>query len=115
MAGPSGETWVNLTGNPALAKAGSGDVLSGIIGAALARNTTRHQQKPGTTQPGKTSAFLNNLNVAAAVYLHGLTADIVRDMLHENTVLASDILENLTEAFRDCDQQTERELFYVQK
>jgi NAD(P)H-hydrate epimerase len=36
--GQSGEVWVNLTGNPALAKGGSGDVLSGMIGATLARH-----------------------------------------------------------------------------
>ncbi len=38
VAGLSGETWINMTGNPALAKGGSGDVLSGITGAALARH-----------------------------------------------------------------------------
>src|SRR5262249_34100772 len=39
VAGVSGETWVNMTGNPAMVKGGSGDVLSGIAGAALARQT----------------------------------------------------------------------------
>jgi NAD(P)H-hydrate repair Nnr-like enzyme with NAD(P)H-hydrate dehydratase domain len=53
--------------------------------------------------------------VAAAVYLHGLTADIVRDTLHENTVLASDLLDDLTEAFRNCDLQMDRGLFYLHK
>lgn len=36
-------------------------------------------------------------------------------MLHENTVIATDLLENLTEAFRDCDLQRDRELFYLRK
>ena len=107
VAGASGETWINMTGNPALAKGGSGDVLSGIIGAALARQRGAAEKT--------SAAFLQDACAAASVYLHGLTADLVRDMLHENTVIASDLLENLTEAFRDCDLQRDRELFYLQK
>jgi NAD(P)H-hydrate epimerase len=103
IAGASGETWINMTGGPALAKGGSGDVLSGIIGAAVARHA------------GKPSALLNDVSVAAAVYLHGLAGDLARDLLHENSVLASDLLETLAEAFRDCDQQVDRGLFYLHK
>jgi len=116
VAGASGETWLNMTGNSALAKAGSGDVLSGMIAAALARhrvNPAEDHHLPGNS--GQASAFLNDINVAAAAYLHGLAADIVRDILHENTVLATDLLENLTEAFRDCDLQMDRSLFYLRK
>ncbi len=103
VAGASGETWINMTGGPALAKGGAGDVLSGIIGAALARHA------------GKRPALLNDVPVAAAVYLHGLAGDLARDLLHENTVLASDLLETLAEAFRDCEQQADRGLFYLRK
>jgi ADP-dependent NAD(P)H-hydrate dehydratase / NAD(P)H-hydrate epimerase len=134
VAGVSGETWLNMTGNSALAKAGSGDLLSGMIGAALARHTGNRRfagggriaseldtQAKGAEEQhlkgnsGKTSAFLRDINVAAAVYLHGLAADIVRDTLHENTVLASDLLEELSEAFRSSDLQVDRGLFYLQK
>jgi NAD(P)H-hydrate epimerase len=119
IADASGETWINMTGNPALAKGGSGDVLSGIIGAALARNKADSQEllarKEKALEGRNVFVFLQDLCVAAAVHLHGLTADIVRDMLHENTVIATDLLENLTEAFRDCDLQRDRELFYLQK
>lgn len=111
VAGASGETWINMTGNAALAKGGSGDVLSGIVGAALAR----HRGAAEKTGAQLSAAFLQDVCGAASVYLHGLTADLVRDMLHENTVIASDLLENLTEAFRDCDLQRDRELFYLQK
>jgi hydroxyethylthiazole kinase-like uncharacterized protein yjeF len=131
VAGESGETWLNMTGNSALAKARSGNVLSGMIGAALARHAgSQHSiaerasvseldsRTKGTKElgnSGKASAFLHDVNVAAAVYLHGLAADIVRDALHENTALATDLLEGLTEAFRGCDLQMDRGLFYLQK
>jgi len=143
VAGVSGETWLNMTGNSALAKGGSGDVLSGMIGAALTRqgvsrvsgtlaesfsssseaaSTSELDSRVEGTEDqrfqcdfGKASAFLKDINVAAAVYLHGLTADIVRDLLHENTMLATDLLEGLAEAFREGDLQMDRGLFYLHK
>jgi NAD(P)H-hydrate epimerase len=107
VAGLSGATWINLTGNPAMAKGGSGDVLSGIIAAALARH-------PSSTQEMKPVDFLKELRVAAAVHLHGLAGDFACDLLHENTVLATDLIDNLAEAFRDGELQMDRELFYLQ-
>lgn len=111
IAGASGETWMNMTGNPALAKGGSGDVLCGLIGAVLAR---RHESATPTGPPQEL-AFLRDLNVAAAVHLHGLAGDLVRDALHEHTVLATDVLDGLARAFRDCEAQAEQALFYLQK
>jgi ADP-dependent NAD(P)H-hydrate dehydratase / NAD(P)H-hydrate epimerase len=105
VVGPSGETWINMSGNPALAKGGSGDVLSGIIGAALARRR----------EPAESSSSLRNLSVAAAVHLHGLAGDIARDELHQNTVLATDVIASLAEAFHHCELQREQGLFYLQK
>lgn len=102
VAGASGQTWINMTGNPAMAKGGSGDVLSGIIGAALAR---RREQ---------TWDSLPELCVAGAVYLHGLAGDLARDLLHENSVIATDLLDSLAQAFHDCESQAEHELFYLQ-
>ncbi|HEY6251205.1 MAG TPA: NAD(P)H-hydrate dehydratase [Candidatus Angelobacter sp.] len=110
VAGNSGEIWVNMTGNAAMAKGGSGDVLSGIIGAALARQAQQLQ-----LNSARASASLKDVSVAAAVHLHGLTGDFARDMLHENTVLATNLLEQLAEAFRDCELQMDRGLFYLQK
>jgi hydroxyethylthiazole kinase-like uncharacterized protein yjeF len=148
VAGASGETWINMSGNPALAKGGSGDVLSGMIGAALARQAAssapsqevpapelqsprswmheiygtdsiekarkyRAQQLESNTAKG--SAFLKDVRVAAAVHLHGMAGDMARDELHENTVIARDVMDNLSEAFHECELQTERGLFYLQK
>jgi NAD(P)H-hydrate epimerase len=131
VAGVSGETWINMTGNSALAKVGSDNVLSGMIAAALARHAGSQlpmAERPSASEldskeedaeeqgnSGIASAFLNDIKVAAAVYLHGLTADIVRDTLHENTVLATDLLEGLAEAFRGVDLQMDRGLFHLQK
>jgi len=111
VAGVSGEMWINMSGNPALAKGGSGDVLSGIIGAALGRRVA-HQAVDASA---KVASYLKDVSVAAGVHLHGLAADFARDALHENTVLATDVLGNLSEAFRNCELQAERGLFYLQK
>lgn len=109
IAGVSGETWINMTGNPAMAKGGSGDVLSGMIGAALAR------KRIAPRESDLTSDFLKDVSVAAAVYLHGLAGDFARDQLHENTVLATDLLDQMAAAFRECDRQVDASLFYLQK
>jgi NAD(P)H-hydrate epimerase len=110
----SGETWINMSGNPALAKGGSGDVLSGMIGAALARHAEPQAETAGGRKLHST-ASLKDRNVAAAVYLHGLTADIARNKLHENSVLASDVLGNLWKGFRECERQKSQDLFYLQR
>jgi NAD(P)H-hydrate epimerase len=103
VAGSSGETWISMTGNSALAKNGFDDALCGIIAAALARHSSER------------SAFLRELDVASAVYLHGLAGDLARDLFHENTLLATDLLETLSDAFRDCELQSDRGLFYLRK
>lgn len=103
VASSSGETWINMTGNAALAKNGSDDALSGIIAAAIARH------------PENRSGFLQELDVASAVYLYGLAGDLARDLFHENTVLATDLLETLSDAFRDCELQADRGLFYLRR
>ena len=77
-----GETiYKNTTGNPALATAGSGDVLTGIITSFLAQGYEPFQ-----------AAILG-------VYLHGLTADIALPKTGFQSFIASDIIENLGEAF----------------
>jgi ADP-dependent NAD(P)H-hydrate dehydratase / NAD(P)H-hydrate epimerase len=108
VAGASDEAWINMSGNAALAKAGSGAVLAGMIGAALARGDAAASAE-------LQHVLLQDLRVAAAVHLHGLAGDIARDALHENTVAATDLLEALAQAFRECELQVERSLFYLRK
>jgi len=72
MAG-SEHLWVNPTGGPAMSQGGMGDVLSGVIGALLARG-------------------LGAENAArAGVYLHGLAGDLVAEETGDTVVLASEV------------------------
>jgi ADP-dependent NAD(P)H-hydrate dehydratase / NAD(P)H-hydrate epimerase len=83
IAHPDGSMAVNTTGNPGMAKGGSGDLLTGMVAALLAQ----HPNDPKRA-------------VEAAVYLHGLSADItVRDH-DQHTLLATDALSDLHRAFR---------------
>jgi NAD(P)H-hydrate epimerase len=83
IAHPDGRIAINTTGNPGLAKGGSGDILTGITAAMLA-------QFKG--QPAEA--------VEAAVYLHGLAADFAALEREERTLLATEVCEHLGEAFR---------------
>jgi len=83
VAHPDGRVAVNTTGNPALAKGGSGDILTGIVAAMLAQH------------PDEVAAA-----VEAAVYLHGLAADLCAQEMDEKTVLATDVIRHLSAAFR---------------
>ena len=83
VAHPSGRIAVNTTGNPAMAKGGSGDILTGIVAAMLAQYSDDVEQ-----------------GVEAAVYLHGLAADFAARVMDEHTVLATDTVAHLSDAFR---------------
>jgi len=84
VAHPDGRATINTTGNPAMAKGGSGDVLCGLIAGLLAQ----HPEHPGEA-------------VEAAVYLHGLAADLSLNThtADEHTLLATDTLRQLGRAF----------------
>jgi NAD(P)H-hydrate epimerase len=83
VAHPDGRIAVNTSGNPAMAKGGSGDILTGIVAAMLA-------QFPDDATRA----------VEAAVYLHGLAADFAAIEMDEHTVLATDTVKHLSNAFR---------------
>jgi len=83
IAQPDGRVAVNTTGNPGMAKGGSGDLLTGLIAGLLA-------QYPGDVARA----------VEAAVYLHGLAADLAVSVQNEHTLLATDALNHLSQAFR---------------
>jgi len=83
IAHPDGRVAVNTTGNPGMAKGGSGDLLTGLIAGLLAQ------------YPAEVARA-----VAAAVYLHGLAADMTVRAGNEHTLLATDSLAQLALAFR---------------
>jgi len=82
VARPDGEVWVNATGNPGMATGGTGDILTGIVAGMLAQNPKREFEA-----------------VLAAVYLHGLAGDIARERLGEHSLVATDLVKTLPEAF----------------
>ena len=77
IADREGRVYINQSGCSAMAKAGSGDVLAGVIGGLLARNMA------------KTDA------AAYGVYLHGLAGERAAEKLGEHTLLAREITEEL--------------------
>jgi NAD(P)H-hydrate epimerase len=83
IAHPDGRLAINTTGNPGMAKGGSGDILTGIVAAMLGQ----FPQQPAEA-------------VEAAVYLHGLAADFAVRQQNEHTLLAMDTVNHLYEAFR---------------
>jgi NAD(P)H-hydrate epimerase len=83
IAHPDGRVAINTSGNPGMAKGGSGDVLTGLIAGVLA-------QFPH--DPARA--------VEAAVYLHGLAADFAVHEGDEHTLLATDSLRQLAKAYQ---------------
>lgn len=82
IAHPDGRVAVNTTGNPGMAKGGSGDLLTGLIAGLLAQYPARPAEA-----------------VEAAVYLHGLAGDLAVREADEHTLLATDSLRYLAQAF----------------
>jgi hydroxyethylthiazole kinase-like uncharacterized protein yjeF len=82
VAHPNGQVSVNTTGNPGMAKGGSGDVLAGMIAGLLAQ----YPKEPERA-------------VEAAVYLHGLAADLAVRKGNEHTLTATDSFAHFSHAF----------------
>ena len=78
---PDGKVYFNSTGNPGMAKGGSGDVLTGIITALLAQGYTSEH-----------AAIIG-------VFIHGRAGDIAAEVLGQTGMTARDIIQFLPEAF----------------
>ena len=83
IAQPDGTVWVNTTGNPGMATGGTGDILTGMVAGLIAQN------------PGRVAEA-----VIAAVHLPGLAGDVARESMGEHSMVATDLLTALPEAFR---------------
>ena len=79
---PNGDTLVNTTGNPALAKFGTGDVLTGFIAGLIAQNKE-----------------IEN-SIISAVYIHSLAADILVNKRTKIDILATDIQNYIPQAIK---------------
>ncbi|MGD8351637.1 MAG: NAD(P)H-hydrate dehydratase [Nitrospirota bacterium] len=86
VADPGGRSFLNPTGNPSMAKAGTGDVLTGMAASFLGQGLG----------PAEAASL--------AVYLHGVAGDLAEAEFGLHSVLASDIIGAIPDAFRTLRQ-----------
>jgi len=161
IAGPQEYVWINTTGNPGMAKGGSGDVLSGIVAGMLAQwpgqlgvNSSGREPESESfarivskndpeakelnalirkrnqsvdenlrleidekikTKSAQAIALLNCLAVDHAVYLHGLAGDIARDLYGEKSMLATEIIHCIGEAYALVEAESHSKFAYIQR
>ena len=82
IAEPGGQVYVNPTGNPGMATAGTGDVLTGLIAGLMAQHPKQPVEKV----------------LSAAVYWHGAAGDLAAARKGEVSLLATDVIEALPQA-----------------
>ncbi len=87
IAFPDGSAWVNPTGNPGMATGGTGDILTGMTAGVIAQMPNDYARA-----------------AIAAVYLHGLAGDVAAERMGEHSLVATDLLNGLPEAFRRASQ-----------
>ncbi len=97
IASPSGDVIINAAGNPGMATGGSGDVLTGIACALIARTLApaRHTEK-------KEFAVEDTLALAAA--LHGIAGDLAAQTIGETALTAGDIIQYLPAACQTMEE-----------
>jgi hydroxyethylthiazole kinase-like uncharacterized protein yjeF len=89
MASPDGRVFVNMTGNPGLAKGGSGDVLTGLLTALIGQFGTEDLLRV----------------IALGAYLHGAAAELLAQSSDESGILASEVADAIPFARRKLLQE----------
>lgn len=84
IASPEGRVMINRTGNSGMATGGSGDVLAGMTSSLLAQGANAFDA------------------ASAAVYLHGLAGDLAAEKLGRISMLPTDLIDEIPQAFRKC-------------
>ena len=83
LATPDGRVFINTTGNPGMAKGGTGDVLTGILAGLTAQFGAERWERV----------------LGLGVYLHGLAGDLAAEQRGEIPLIATDLIEALPAAF----------------
>lgn len=86
VTGANKQIYMNISGNAAMAKAGAGDVLAGVITGIMAQGTAPYEA------------------AALGVYLHGLGGDTARESKGAYSVLAQDIIEGISDVLRRIEE-----------
>lgn len=84
IASPESRVMINRTGNSGMATGGSGDVLAGMTGSLLGQGANAFDA------------------ASAAVYLHGLSGDLAAEKLGKISMLPTDLIDEIPQAFRKC-------------
>ncbi|MGB0108859.1 MAG: NAD(P)H-hydrate dehydratase, partial [Terriglobales bacterium] len=92
-AAPDGTVWVNPTGNPGMATGGTGDILTGMVAGLIAQHP---QHALAAT--------------ALAVYLHGLAGDLAGESVGESSLVATDLVRFLPQAFAEMRNRKSEEI-----
>jgi NAD(P)H-hydrate epimerase len=93
IAAPDGTVWVNPTGNPGMATGGTGDILTGMVAGLIAQHPQHALEA-----------------TALAVYLHGLAGDLASESVGENSLVATDLVRFLPQAFEQTRNRKSEEI-----
>ncbi|MGN1160173.1 MAG: NAD(P)H-hydrate dehydratase [Lachnospiraceae bacterium] len=119
---PQGQGYLCDSGNDGMATAGTGDVLTGIIGAMLAGYTVQSRKTESESMPVVETVETDPMTpdtlpdtepdaarvVAAAVYLHGMAGEMAAEALTKEGVMAGDLIEYLPEAICRIRQENKK-------